>query len=63
MKTNPFAAVFDGNGNTISNLAIRRDQFYVGLFGAIGGSAAIRNLGLIDNLADYTAVPAMKSLS
>jgi hypothetical protein len=51
---NPFAAVFDGNGHTISNLAIRRDQTYVGLFGAIGADAAIRNLGLIDNLADYT---------
>ena len=52
--TNPFAAVFDGNGHSISNLAIRRDQTHVGLFGAIGGGAAMRNLGLIDNLADYT---------
>ena len=55
---NPFVAVFDGNTHTISNLAIRRDQAYVGLFGAIGidgeSSAAIRNLGLVDNLADYT---------
>ena len=50
----PFVAVFDGNGHTISHLAIRRDQDSVGLFGAIGGRAAIRNLGLIDNLADYT---------
>ena len=52
--SNPFVAVFDGNGHTISNLAIRRDQAYVGLFGAIGEGAAIRNLGLIDNLADYS---------
>ena len=51
---NPFAAVFDGNGRSIRNLAIRRDQTHVGLFGAIGDKAAIRNLGLIDNLADYT---------
>ena len=52
---NPFAAVFDGNGRSIRNLAIRRSEtFYVGLFGAIGDNAAIRNLGLIDNLADYT---------
>ena len=49
--TNPFTAVFDGNSHSISNLAIRRDQTYVGLFGAIGDGAAIRNLGLIDNLA------------
>ena len=52
----PFVAVFDGNGHRIRNLAIRRDQTSVGLFGAIGGSAAIRNLGLIDNLADYTGI-------
>ena len=57
-EANRFVAVFDGNGHTISNLAIRRDQTYIGLFGAIGtdrgNSAAIRNLGLVDNLADYT---------
>ena len=53
-EDNPFAAVFDGNGHSIRNLAIRRGQTHVGLFGAIGGNAAIRNLGLIDNLADYT---------
>ena len=52
-ETNPFAAVFDGNGNSIRNLAIRRDQTYIGLFGRTGSDAAIRNLGLIDNLADY----------
>ena len=51
--TNPFVAVFDGNSHTISGLAIRRDQTYVGLFGRTEG-AVIRNLGLIDNLADYT---------
>ena len=51
---NPFVAVFEGNGHSIRNLAIRRNQEYIGLFGAIGGEAAIRNLGLIDNLADYS---------
>ena len=53
-ETGVFAAVFDGNGHKISNLAIRRDQTYIGLFGAIGNGAAIRNLGLVNNLADYT---------
>ena len=53
-SSNSFVAVFDGNGHTISNLAIRRDQTRVGLFGRIGSGAAIRNLGLIDNLADNT---------
>ena len=53
-ETRTFVAVFDGNGNSIRNLAIRRDQTLVGLFGAIGGGAAIRNLGLVDNLVDST---------
>ena len=55
---NPFAAVFDGNGHRISNLAIRRDQLYVGFFGVIGGAAAIRNLGLVENLAYYSGSSA-----
>ncbi len=50
----PFAAVFEGNSHTISNLAIRMETVYVGFFGAIGSGAAIRHLGLVDNLADYT---------
>ena len=52
-KIDPFVAVFDGNGHKISNLAIRRDKTYIGLFGRTGRGAAIRNLGLVDNLADY----------
>ena len=47
------AAVFDGNGRSISNLAISRDQSYVGLFGRTGAVAAIRNIDLVDNLADH----------
>ncbi len=53
-NNSPFAAVFEGNSHTISNLAIRMDTVYIGLFGAVGEGAAIRNLGLVDNLADYT---------
>ena len=52
--TESFTAVFDGNGHSIHNLAIRRDQQFIGLFGRIGSGAAISNLGLIDNLGDYT---------
>ena len=53
--SDPFVATFDGNGHSIHNLAIRRDETsYIGLFGSIGEDAAIGNLGLIDNLADYT---------
>ena len=50
-EINPFVGVFDGNGYSIRNLGIRRAQTYIGLFGAIDGNAAIRNLGLVNNLA------------
>ena len=53
--SNPFTATFDGNGHVIRNLAIRRDQRYIGLFGHID-NATIRNLGLEQALADYTGV-------
>ena len=49
-----FVATFDGNGHSIRNLAIRRDQESIGLFTEIRDDAAIRNVGLIDNLAEYT---------
>ena len=49
-----FDAVFDGKGYLIKDLAMRRDLEYLGMFGATGASADIRNLGLVANLADYT---------
>ena len=52
--TTPFNAIFDGNGFVIQNLAIRRDQTHIGLFGRIGSDARIRNLEVKDALADYT---------
>ena len=46
-----FTGVFEGNGNTISNLVTIRGDFDIGLFGAIGTGAIVRNLHLVDNLA------------
>ena len=44
-----FTAIFEGNGHTISNLFIERSSSYVGLFGYVsGGSAELRNLGMVD---------------
>ncbi len=44
-----YQAVFQGNGNTISNLFISRSsKNLVGLFGLIADGAAVRNLGLED---------------
>ena len=52
----PFTATFNGNGYTITGLAVQRDQTYIGFFGYIGGSASIRNVGLVGNLADYSGM-------
>ena len=47
-----FEGVFDGNGNTISNLyiyySINGRQAHLGLFAVTGESSVIRNLGLVD---------------
>ena len=42
-----YDAVFHGNGLTITNLHVNRGSSYVGLFGATGGSAVVRRVGLI----------------
>lgn len=48
-ENNPFTGTFDGNGYTISNLYInRQDNDYQGLFGVTDG-AIIKNIGLIGN--------------
>ncbi|MDE0320792.1 MAG: hypothetical protein OXI97_13030, partial [Acidimicrobiaceae bacterium] len=48
-----FTAVFEGNGHTIANLYINDDwRLLVGLFGAVGPGAHVRNLGLTAPNAD-----------
>ena len=51
--TNQFTAIFDGNGHTIINLNIQRNSTHVGLFGDVGSSGIIRNIGLVDNTSTY----------
>ncbi len=41
-----FAAIFDGNGNTISGLFINRTTASNGLFGTVTAAGKIRNVGL-----------------
>ena len=53
---NPFSTIFEGNGFFINGLAVRRNQEYVGMFGRIDNNAIIRNIGLNNNLADYTGI-------
>ena len=43
-----FAATFNGNGYTISNLMINRNSARIGLFGATEGNSRIANLGLLE---------------
>ena len=47
----PFAALFNGNNNKISNLQINRDTVgdeYIGLFAALSSAARIENVGILD---------------
>ena len=49
VDSGPFTAIFEGNGHTISNLFIDRPSTEnVGLFVYGGGSAALRNIGLLE---------------
>lgn len=44
----PFTGIFDGNGHTISNLFIHREDVgYVGLFGKVDSPASIKNIGIL----------------
>ena len=52
-ESNRFTAIFDGGGNTITGLAISRNQSYLGLFGYSSG-ARIRQVGLVSNLVHYS---------
>ena len=49
-----FTATFDGNGHTIINLNIQSNSLFIGLFGYVGSSGTIRNIGLVDNTSNYT---------
>ena len=50
----PFAAIFEGNNLSISNLAIQRDDIYIGLFAVVDEGAQIRNVILRDALISST---------
>ncbi len=45
----PFNGLFRGNGHTISNLTIKRsNNISIGLFGAIGATGRVENVGLMN---------------
>ena len=49
-----FNAIFEGNGHTITGLAISREERFIGMFGSTTTNAVIRNIGLIKNLTNCT---------
>jgi len=52
----PFTGTFDGLGHELHGLTINRDAPAAGLFGEIGASGAVRNLGLVNvNIAGGAA--------
>jgi hypothetical protein len=49
IKAPRFTGTFDGDGHTIAGLIINRgSENYIALFGAIGASATVQNIGLVD---------------
>ncbi len=53
-ETNRFNAIFEGNGYTISNLAVQRSSTWSGFFGIIGANGHVRNVNLVDAIVVYT---------
>ncbi|MBR2705437.1 MAG: hypothetical protein IKE91_08205, partial [Clostridia bacterium] len=54
-KKTPFSGIFDGQGHTISNLYIKTDKDYVGLFGYIS-EAEIKNLSITGSVEEYLVI-------
>ena len=48
-----FTGILEGNAYTITNLMISNDLSYIGLFGFIGTTGQVRNLGIENAVADY----------
>ena len=53
-ETSAFTAIFEGNGFTISNLSITRNQTHVAPFGIINTGAQIRNVGMLGGSITHT---------
>ena len=53
-----YNATFDGNGHTIANLFISRTTDFNGVFGVIGSSGGVQNVGVVD--ADISGISSTK---
>ena len=52
-ESNPFNAIFNGNGKQIKNLMINRNTVYIGLFGYIASDSLVHALGLVNAQVGY----------
>ena len=59
-ETAPFEGKFDGKGHAIKNVNFALKEGYFGIFGAIGGSGEIKNLGIENVTVNNTQKVAAK---
>ena len=52
----PFDATFAGNGRTLTGMRVNVSAGHAGLFGRLGGSSTVREVGIIDAHVTTTAV-------
>ena len=57
-QSKPFAGNFDGNGKTISGVRYKGNGKNIGLFGYVGATGVIQNLGLTDSEFENTTSTA-----
>ncbi|GAI66982.1 unnamed protein product, partial [marine sediment metagenome] len=56
-EIDPFGGSFDGQEYTITGLYMRRDHYFIGLFGLIGEGAEVKNVTLKDADIAFVAQP------
>ncbi len=61
--SSPFTAIFEGNGNTISNLIISNGTRYVGFFGILGADSEVRNLSFAKSATGAGSVTSVNIAS
>ena len=58
-NTRPFVGTFDGQGHTITNLVSSSTIFYSGLFGNVGSSGVVRNIGVTNATIKTGLIPGL----
>ncbi len=58
-NTKPFVGLFDGQGHTVSDLVSASTVFYSGLFGNVGPSGIVRNVGVTNASIKTGLIPGL----